>query len=155
MALEGSRFKPLLASQVNRTFFEHRSLEHEVGSLEAVVSKLIKNWAASPKWKGGTPKLLGGLTVDMSEMGLAPFGLTCSTNCKAACVPNWPDTGVALRILGLMVAQTEDKVNKEHATQLRFLGKVMDPSLCSTNDSCSALAKPNNSDDKSDSWQVK
>mmetsp|Transcript_19185 Transcript_19185/g.44649 ORF Transcript_19185/g.44649 Transcript_19185/m.44649 type:complete len:179 (+) Transcript_19185:71-607(+) len=30
---------------VNRTFFEHRSLEHEVGSLEAVVSKLIKNWA--------------------------------------------------------------------------------------------------------------
>ncbi|CAJ1398245.1 unnamed protein product [Effrenium voratum] len=31
--------------QVNRTFFEHRSLEHEVGSLEAVVSKLIKNWA--------------------------------------------------------------------------------------------------------------
>lgn len=30
---------------VNRTFFDQRSLEHEVGSLEAVVSKLIKNWA--------------------------------------------------------------------------------------------------------------
>ena len=30
--------------EVNRTFFDHRSLEHEVGSLEAVVSKLIKNW---------------------------------------------------------------------------------------------------------------
>lgn len=30
---------------VNRTFFEYRSLEHEVGSLEAIVSKLIKNWA--------------------------------------------------------------------------------------------------------------
>lgn len=31
-------------TKVNRTFFDHRSLEHEVGSLEAVVSKLIKNW---------------------------------------------------------------------------------------------------------------
>ena len=30
--------------QVNRTYFDHRSLEHEVGSLEAVISKLIKNW---------------------------------------------------------------------------------------------------------------
>lgn len=30
--------------EVNRTFFDHRSLEHEVGSMEAVVSKLIKNW---------------------------------------------------------------------------------------------------------------
>ena len=36
----------LRAFKVNRTYFDHRSLEHEVGSLEAVVSKLIKNWDA-------------------------------------------------------------------------------------------------------------
>ena len=36
----------LIAFKVNRTYFDHRSLEHEVGSLEAVVSKLIKNWDA-------------------------------------------------------------------------------------------------------------
>ena len=34
----------VVGPEVNRTFFDHRSLEHEVGSLEAVVSKLIKNW---------------------------------------------------------------------------------------------------------------
>ena len=32
-------------------FFENRSLEHEVGSLEAVVSKLIKNWEPWPSPK--------------------------------------------------------------------------------------------------------
>ena len=43
---------PLGLSQVNRTFFDHRSLEHEVGSLESVVSKLIKNWVPRPSWEG-------------------------------------------------------------------------------------------------------
>ena len=41
---KSQRAKKWSLLQVNRTFFDHRSLEHEVGSLEAVVSKLIKNW---------------------------------------------------------------------------------------------------------------
>eukprot|EP00931_Biecheleriopsis_adriatica_P001819 TRINITY_DN10228_c0_g4_i1.p1 TRINITY_DN10228_c0_g4~~TRINITY_DN10228_c0_g4_i1.p1 ORF type:complete len:281 (+),score=35.57 TRINITY_DN10228_c0_g4_i1:53-844(+) len=31
-------------ARVNKTYFEHRTIEHESGSLEAVVSKIVKNW---------------------------------------------------------------------------------------------------------------
>eukprot|EP00440_Ansanella_granifera_P043359 gb/GFBE01047000.1/.p1 GENE.gb/GFBE01047000.1/~~gb/GFBE01047000.1/.p1 ORF type:complete len:262 (+),score=90.24 gb/GFBE01047000.1/:1-786(+) len=31
-------------ARVNKTYFQHRSMMHQEGSLEAVVSKLVKNW---------------------------------------------------------------------------------------------------------------
>eukprot|EP00931_Biecheleriopsis_adriatica_P018232 TRINITY_DN12837_c1_g1_i1.p1 TRINITY_DN12837_c1_g1~~TRINITY_DN12837_c1_g1_i1.p1 ORF type:complete len:290 (+),score=73.74 TRINITY_DN12837_c1_g1_i1:90-872(+) len=31
-------------SRVNKTYFDHRSLQHKEGSLEAVVTKIVKNW---------------------------------------------------------------------------------------------------------------